>query len=214
MKHLNTPLHLHLGCHGQTKLSLVAFLSHLCQSLASAMQDTDAAITWKSELGNRSADDDSLCKHALALPPCTPDEAGCGELKTFACERHDLTRSALFVEDDHDIDSNAHDVYQELLRLKVSLEVAPIPEDPTAITLRLKHMILANRSALDDVFDLMRLKSEIALCKSSATDSNRLNRSACRMMKEQALEAHHLDIRMRQHLPHRLRPKSKVTSPW
>ena len=212
MKHLNTPLH--LGCHGQTKLSLVAFLSHLCQSLASAMQDTDAAITWKSELGNRSADDDSLCKHALALPPCTPDEAGCGELKTFACVRHDLTRSALFVEDDHDIDSNAHDVYQELLRLKVSLEVAPIPEDPTAITLRLKQMILANRSALDDVFDLMRLKSEIALCKSSATDSNRLNRSAYRMMKEQALEAHHLDIRMRQHLPHRLRPKSKVTSPW
>ena len=129
----NTSISLSLS-RSNKALSRRPSITH-CQSLASAMQDTDAAITWKSELGNRSADDDSLCQHALALPPCTPDEAGCGELKTFACVRHDLTRSALFVEDDHDIDSNAHDVYQELLRLRVSLEVAPIPEDPTAITL-------------------------------------------------------------------------------
>ena len=112
----------------------------------------------------------------------------------------------------NDIDSNAHDVYQELFRLKASLEVAPIPEDPAAIALHLKHMRLANRSAFDDVVDLGRLKSAIARCMSAATDSSRLNQN--RMIKEQALEALHMDIRMRQHVPRRLKPQPKVTSQW
>jgi hypothetical protein len=137
------------------------------------------------------------------------------ELQTSARARQ--LAVTLFAMDDHekqvnDIDSNAHDVYQELFRLKASLEVAPIPEDPAAIALHLKHMRLANRSAFDDVVDLVRLKSAIARCMSAATDSSRLNQN--RMIKEQALEALHMDIRMRQHVPRRLKPQPKVTSQW
>ena len=129
----------------------------------------------------------------------------------------DVMRCTIFAKDDHgkqenDIDGNVNDVYQTLLRLKASLEVVPIREDPTTIALHLKRMSLANRSAFDDVSDLVRLKSAIALCTSS--NSNRLNRSTCEMMKEQALEAHHLNIRMGQRVPRRLKPEPKVTSQW
>ena len=162
---------------------------------------------------------DALCKHALASRPCTPEKAkGLNELKISLVARHDVTRCANFAKDDHDkqendIGGNTNDVCQELLRLKASLEVVPIREDPTTIALHLKRMSLANRSAFDDVSDLVRLKSAIALCTSS--NSNRLNRSTCEMMKqEQALEAHHLNIRMGQRVPRRLKPEPKVTSQW
>ena len=164
------------------------------------------------------ASNHALCKHALASRPCTPEKAkGLKELKISVGARRDVTRCTIFAKDDHgkqenDIGGNANDVYQTLLRLKASLEVVPIREDPTTIALHLKHMSLANRSAFDDVLDLMRLKSAIALCTSS--NSNRLNRSTCEMMKEQALEAHHLNIRMGQRVPRRLKPEPKVTSQW
>ena len=165
---------------------------------------------------------DALCKHALASRPCTPEKAkGLNELKISLVARHDVTRCAIFAKDDHDkqendIGGNTNDVCQELLRLKASLEVVPIREDPTTIALHKEHMSLANRSAFDDVLDLVRLKSAIALCTSSSSSRfTRLNRSTCEMMKqEQALEAHHLNIRMGQRVPRRLKPEPKVTLQW
>jgi hypothetical protein len=139
---------------------------------------TCTPISQTSKLCPRHADhagNDALYnKRALASRPCTPEKASKGSNEC-----------------------NDNDVYQSLLRLKASVEVVPIREDPTTIVLHLKLMSLANRSAFDDVSDLVRLKSAIALCTSS--NSNRLNRSNCEMMKqEQALDAHHLNIRMRQ----------------
>ena len=185
---------------------------------------TCTPISQTSKLCPRHADhagNDALYnKRALASRPCTPEKAskGSNELKIFVEARHDVTRCTTFAKDDqdkqgNDIGGNANDVYQALLRLKASLEVVPIREDPTTIALHLKRMSLANRSAFDDVSDLVRLKSAIALCTSS--NSNRLNRSTCEMMKqEQALEAHHLNIRMGQRVPRRLKPEPKVTSQW